>query len=161
VLDDLMLPSSGRMNTTQIDHVVVSNFGIFVLETKSYKGWIFGGAKQKYWIQVLYKYKKSFYNPLYQNFAHIKAVENLVRPLFPNAPIVGLVAFPSAEKLQISGTNSVGRARDIVAKIESYGTEVISDAEKVRIMEILTAANIQDKELRKIHNANVRALKRS
>ncbi len=101
VLNDLMLPSSGRINTTQIDHVVVSNFGIFVIETKSYKGWIFGNANQKYWIQVIYKYKKSFYNPLYQNFAHVKAVETLVRPLFPNVPIVGLVAFPSANVLAL------------------------------------------------------------
>jgi hypothetical protein len=25
--------------TTQIDHVVISEFGIFVIETKNYKGW--------------------------------------------------------------------------------------------------------------------------
>jgi hypothetical protein len=28
--------------TTQIDHVIVSRFGIFVIEAKNYQGWIFG-----------------------------------------------------------------------------------------------------------------------
>lgn len=32
--------------TTQIDHVLVSRFGVFVIETKDYKGWIFANAKQ-------------------------------------------------------------------------------------------------------------------
>ena len=51
-LNDLMLPSNGNTATTQIDHVVVSDFGIFCIETKSYRGWIFGNAQQEYWTQV-------------------------------------------------------------------------------------------------------------
>lgn len=33
--------------TTQIDHVLVSRFGVFVIETKDYKGWIFANACSK------------------------------------------------------------------------------------------------------------------
>ena len=40
VLNDIMLPT--QYGTTQIDHVVISPYGIFVIETKNYKGWIFG-----------------------------------------------------------------------------------------------------------------------
>ena len=47
-INDLILPSKGNTNATQIDHIVVSNFGVFCIETKAYKGWIFGSAKQKY-----------------------------------------------------------------------------------------------------------------
>jgi len=54
VLNDLLLPSNGRLNTTQIDHVVISNYGIFCIETKAYQGWIFGNADQEYWTQVIY-----------------------------------------------------------------------------------------------------------
>lgn len=60
LLDNLLLPSRGHLKNTQIDHVVVSNYGIFCLETKSYKGWIFGNANQEYWMQVIYRYKKDF-----------------------------------------------------------------------------------------------------
>lgn len=35
----LPLASGG---STQIDHIIVSRYGIFVIETKNYKGWIFG-----------------------------------------------------------------------------------------------------------------------
>jgi hypothetical protein len=45
VISDLLLPSQGNISTTQIDQVVVSNFGIFVIETKAYSGWIFGDAR--------------------------------------------------------------------------------------------------------------------
>ena len=33
--------------TTQIDHVLVSRFGVFVIESKDYKGWIFGDASYR------------------------------------------------------------------------------------------------------------------
>ena len=35
--------------TTQIDHVLVSRLGVFVIETKHYKGWIFGDEKSREW----------------------------------------------------------------------------------------------------------------
>lgn len=56
--------------TTQIDHVVVSMYGIFVIETKNYSGWIFGDEKQSKLTQVLYGSKNTFQNPLYQNYRH-------------------------------------------------------------------------------------------
>ena len=60
--------------TTQIDHVIVSKFGIFVIETKNIKGWIFGGEKQASWTQSLYGKKYKFQNPLLQNYRHTKAL---------------------------------------------------------------------------------------
>src|SRR3989344_4811146 len=160
ILNDLLLPSQGNSVTTQIDHVIVSNFGIFCIETKAYKGWIFGNANQDQWTQVIYHFKKRFYNPLRQNYAHIKAVEELVNPIFPNARVYGFVAFPHADKLKISGTDSVGHARDVVAKISSLQIPIISDAERDKIYELLTNADIKDKAQRKEHNRNVRALKK-
>lgn len=64
--------------TTQIDHVIVSRFGIFVIETKNMKGWIFGDARQKTWTQKIYKHSTKFQNPLHQNYKHVKALENLL-----------------------------------------------------------------------------------
>jgi len=61
--------------TTQIDHIFVSRFGIFVVETKNMKGWIFGGEDQAQWTQKIYKQTFKFQNPLRQNFKHIKALE--------------------------------------------------------------------------------------
>ena len=45
-VNDVMLPTVDGA-TTQVDHVVVSRYGIFVIETKDYGGWIFGGENQR------------------------------------------------------------------------------------------------------------------
>lgn len=77
VLSDLILPLAG--STTQLDHLVLSRFGIFVIETKNMSGWIFGSADQPKWTQVQKGGKRrSFQNPLRQNHAHVKAVESIL-----------------------------------------------------------------------------------
>lgn len=77
VLTDLILPVAG--GTTQIDHLVLSRFGIFVIETKNMSGWIFGGANQQKWTQVQKLSKRRFQNPLRQNYAHVKAVQEILK----------------------------------------------------------------------------------
>lgn len=76
VLTDLTLPTKG--GTTQIDHVVLSRNGVFVVETKNMSGWIFGGVDQARWTQVLHRHKSQFQNPLRQNYKHIKVVQDLL-----------------------------------------------------------------------------------
>ncbi len=60
--------------TTQIDHVLVSVFGIFVVETKDRDGWIFGTPDQPKWTQVQHGKKYQFQNPLRQNYRHTKCL---------------------------------------------------------------------------------------
>ena len=64
--------------TTQIDHIFVSAYGIFVVETKNLRGWIFGGENDATWTQKLYKKTARFQNPLRQNYKHVKALESLL-----------------------------------------------------------------------------------
>ena len=63
--------------TTQIDHVLVADTGIFVIETKHYSGWIFGDPQERQWTQAIYRKKSRFQNPLHQNYGHIKALQTL------------------------------------------------------------------------------------
>ncbi len=77
VISDIIIPD--KEGTTQIDHVVVSKYGIFVIEVKNYNGWIFGNEKDAEWIQVLYKKKSRFQNPLRQNYRHIKALVDYLK----------------------------------------------------------------------------------
>lgn len=78
--------------TTQVDHILVSRFGVFVIETKHYKGWIFADANQANWTQVLFNSSFQFQNPIFQNFRHVQAVQNLLDFLPPDA-IKSLVVF--------------------------------------------------------------------
>ncbi|MGP5133419.1 NERD domain-containing protein [Psychrobacter cibarius] len=77
-LNGITLPRANG-GSTQIDHIIVSVYGIFVIETKNYKGWIYGSEKQKQWTQAFpngSKYK--FQNPLRQNYLHIRTLADLL-----------------------------------------------------------------------------------
>jgi len=67
-----------RDETTQVDHLIVSPYGIFVIETKNMSGWIFGSADRARWTQVIYRFKQGFQNPIYQNEVHVRAVRDLL-----------------------------------------------------------------------------------
>lgn len=58
--------------TSQIDHTIISDFGIFVIETKNFKGWIVGGEKSEFWTQIMFKNRNKFYNPLLQTLVILK-----------------------------------------------------------------------------------------
>jgi hypothetical protein len=71
--------------TTQIDHILVSRFGVFVIETKDYNGWIFASAEGAKWTQVHFRWHFEFQNPIRQNYRHIRAVQGLLDFLPPEA----------------------------------------------------------------------------
>ncbi|MDF2407847.1 nuclease [Aeromonas sp. 2HA2] len=75
LLKGVTLPTP--QGTTQIDHVLVSRFGVFVIETKNIKGWIFGNPAHKSWTQQIYRRKHSFQNPLHQNHLHMITLKSL------------------------------------------------------------------------------------
>ena len=71
-IDNVIVPAAD--GTTQIDHILVSVYGIFVIETKNMKGWIFGSPDQDSWTQVIFKKKHTFQNPLRQNYRHTRCL---------------------------------------------------------------------------------------
>lgn len=76
-LHNLYIPKQDG-STSQIDHVILSDQGLFVIETKNYSGWIFGDETSKYWTQVIYKRKEKFLNPILQNKGHIKVLRGWI-----------------------------------------------------------------------------------
>lgn len=60
--------------TTQIDHVIISRFGVFVVEDKTVDGWVFGNANDPNWTIMNWGRKYRIQNPIHQNFKHIQAV---------------------------------------------------------------------------------------
>lgn len=65
--------------TTEIDQIIVHVKGIFVIESKNYRGWIFGQDKDNNWTQRLPDGRKfQFYNPVKQNQLHISALKSLL-----------------------------------------------------------------------------------
>jgi len=74
---NVIIPSSN--GTTQIDHLLVSPYGLFIVETKNKKGWIFGSENQPKWTQTLYRKKYYFQNPLRQTFRQKKILSEFLK----------------------------------------------------------------------------------
>lgn len=111
--------------TTQIDHVLVSRFGIFVIETKDYKGWIFAGQDDRYWTQVLYRAKFRFQNPIRQNHRHVRAVQDLLEFL-PADVVHSVVVFTGDAEFKTPRPHGVFTLADFLAYVESHAAEVMS-----------------------------------
>lgn len=159
LLTDIMLQNGSDIGTTQIDHVIVSNFGIFCVETKAYSGWILGRESDKYWTQSINYQKYRFYNPLRQNYGHVKTLEKVLSSLNISVPIYSFIAFPNAEKLKITGTDAVGYAGDVIDKIKSYSQIVLSNEDKDRIINVINQANIIDKNIRREHSKKIHEMR--
>jgi hypothetical protein len=89
LLNNVTLPT--ERGTTQIDHILVTENGLFIIETKHYRGWILGRPGDDYWTQVIYRKKSRFRNPLRQNYGHVKTVQALFK--LPESAFIGLVVF--------------------------------------------------------------------
>lgn len=112
-------------STTQIDHILVSKKGVFVIETKNYNGWIFGNPKSKRWTQIIYRNKYSFQNPLFQNYKHLKSVQNILGFVDPQQ-IHSIVVFSADSTFKTAKIDNVCGIEDLISTIEKYADDVLT-----------------------------------
>ncbi|MGM0783758.1 MAG: NERD domain-containing protein [Pseudomonadota bacterium] len=122
--------------TTQIDHVLVSPYGIFVIETKHMSGWIFGSEKQAQWTQKIYRKSFQFQNPLRQNYKHVKALEALLD--VPADTIHSLVVFSGSAVFKTRMPDNVTIGGGYVRYIKSFRKPVLSEAQVQEVLESIT-----------------------
>jgi hypothetical protein len=156
VINNLMINSEEKIS--QIDHIVISNYGIFVIETKNFKGWILGDESSNYWTQIIYRHKEKFYNPIKQNYAHIQALKKALKE-FPDIIFYSIVVFNSEADLKIKANTEVIYDTRLIDSIGKYQREIISDEIRDRIFTCLNALNITDKNLIKEHIKSIREQK--
>ncbi len=125
VLNNVTIPD-GEGGTTQIDHIVLSPYRIFVIETKNMKGWIFGNAKSAKWTQQIYRFKTQFQNPFRQNYKHIVCLSTLTKvPMeaFEHVVVfVGEAIIKTPEKLPPSLLQGTSR---LLKYIRSFTDEIL------------------------------------
>ncbi len=153
VINNIMIKSSNK--TSQIDHVVVSDYGIFVIETKNYKGWIVGNEYDDYWKQVIYKRKEKLRNPIKQNYGHIQALKQNLDGV-DSKVFISIVTFTTKTDLKVKTSSEVVYTMNLKKTIEKYKTKVLSNEDKDIIYNKLLNLNIDTKENRKIHVNNIR-----
>ena len=132
LLNDCTLPDE-QNQTTQIDHILLSPFGVFVIETKNYKGWIFGSERQKTWTQKIYKKSFKFQNPLHQNYKHQKVLEQILVDIVDPALIHSVVVFMPDCEFKTQMPENVFRGAAWTDYIKTFTTPVIPPMKLKRI----------------------------
>lgn len=89
-LSDLLIKNpKSSTGYSQIDHIIITPYGLFVIETKNYQGTIYGGKNKKTWL-INGKFKMR--NPLMQNYGHIQALKNFIEDKYQQY-FISLVSF--------------------------------------------------------------------
>lgn len=111
--------------TTQVDHILVSRFGVFVIETKHYTGWLFANAGGRTWTQVRFKARFRFQNPILQNKRHVRAVQGLLDFLPPDA-IKSVVVFSGDAEFKTELPQGVVTIGQLAEYLRQQTNEVMS-----------------------------------
>ncbi|MGH0610144.1 nuclease-related domain-containing protein [Bacillus cereus] len=139
-------------DTTQIDHIVMAETGVFVVETKNYEGWIYGSEKAARWTQGIFRKKSSFQNPFRQNYKHIKAIEWVMEQQLPCISIAAFHPKCSLKRVNVSSKDKhVLYYNDLKKCIESYTDLQFTNDEVNHIYQTMLRANITDKGIEKKH----------
>ena len=146
---------------TQTDHVFVSHYGVFVVETKNMSGWIFGSDKDKRWTQVFTNGKKSrFQNPLRQNYKHVKAVEEALSLLgLPKECVRSAVVFVGEADLKTPMPRNVTVGVGIARYIKSFTDPILSEHQVQAVCEKISRERLTPSG--STHREHVRTLKSS
>ena len=148
VLNDILLGTNGGY--TQIDHIVVSIYGIFIIETKNYTGLVKGSETQRQWSH----YKRNgtghnFYNPILQNKAHCIAVCNILGLQLPD--VVPIVVFSNKCDLQVSCTSNVVNIGNLLGVFRRYSSPRLNRNQVQFAVNRIMSMNVTDPVARKAH----------
>ncbi len=138
LVKDVTLPTED--GSTQIDHIIVSKYGIFVVETKNMKGWIFGNPNQKTWTQKLYKHTSKFQNPIHQNYKHIKTLESLLG--LNDQQIHSVIVFIGDSTFRTDMPENVTSSGGYIRYIKSKTKPVLTESEVNEIIEKIESGRL-------------------
>ncbi len=155
VYNDLLIRNGNY--TTQVDHIVISRYGVFVLETKNVHGKVYGGGNAEFWKQYLpdtgykrygFTQEHQLRNPIWQNEGHIKTLRKLV---FGNdVPLYGIVVFPSDTEINVTASQPVLNMYNVVPYIKQYRENVLTPEQmgfyRRRLLEVITTSESDRKE---------------
>ena len=157
VKDLMILRGDIESRTTQIDHLVVSPYGLFVIETKNITGRLTAGDQYAQWIVRRNRKKVMMHSPTRQNFAHMKALQALLK-VGDDFPMHSIVAFNNDMDLtRVQSRSPVVNYDDVVDMILSLSGPVrISGPELQRIESLITGDMISGRRARIKHIEDIK-----
>lgn len=153
IINNIMINDNGK--SRQIDHILIVEQGIFVIETKDYAGTIYGQEKWEEWQQYLGNRKFTFKNPVHQNYGHVQIVKKVLGLEEDITTIVkSLVVFTNRSKLKVNSITLVIQESEIANLIRILPKK-IEQTQMKNAYDIIMANRITDKETIENHNYNV------
>lgn len=144
--------------TTQVDHVLVSEFGVFVVETKNMKGWIFGSPHQRFWTQKIFRSNHKFQNPLHQNYKHVKTLQALLG--LGDHQLHSVVVFVGDNTFKTPMPDNVTRGLGYVRYIKSKQEAVLSPEQVAEVLEKVASGRLKESfSTDRAHVRHVKVLK--
>ena len=169
IFDDVVYKT--QQGTTQIDHVVVSKYGVFVIETKNYRGEIYGDDNRKKWTQIIvtdvtyskkwyktytYVTKNRFYNPVKQSLTHSYVIKDYLKE-WPYLKVIPIVVFVgSAVFKDVETKYHVVYDFDLIDTILKYRTSYLSDSDVQKVVDLLSIHNMREFVDDKTHVKNIK-----
>ena len=147
---NVLLPTA--RGSAQIDHVVISAYGIFVIETKNFKGRLTGGLESETWQQHFGAKSYPLRNPVLQNEGHVRALMRALK-LTDRTLFVPLVVFAGSADVEVPvvALDYMELAEKLVARILSYTEPRLADEEVSELCSLLRRARVQGKEAEREH----------
>lgn len=161
VINDIYLPLYDK--TTQVDHILIGYFGMIVIETKNYKGSVYGDLKAKQWTHIVGNDKNEAYNPVLQNKAHIDCIRHIIsKNNIYNVKIDSLIVFADKKaELYIPKNDFIIKINKLKRFLKQSKYEQDNGVDVERLYNCLTGAAVTDKSLISRHNHNVRKMSKN
>ncbi len=117
------LPASG--GTLFYHHIVVSRFGIFVIDSLYKPGLLSGTAAQARWTQTRWFGRARFDNPVHENFLRVQALERLLG--LPLSRFMPMVVLSGHKQIKPPVPAGVFTAHQLIPHIRRHSQHVLSE----------------------------------
>jgi len=152
VFHNVTLPTED--GTTQIDHIVISPFGVFCIETKNMTGWIFGSERQATWTQQIYRSRTNFQNPLRQNYKHTETLRTQLD--LPKESVHSVVVFVGNSTFKTIMPANVGSTKICLSYIRSKNVPLFNSFEVDRMFEAIQLGRLEPtRATHRLHVSNL------
>jgi len=138
-LHDVTIPT--ETGTTQIDHIIVSQYGVFVIETKNMKGWIFGQTRDAQWTQKIYRHTSRFQNPLRQNYKHTESLKSMLG--LSADQVHSLVVFVGDATFKTKMPSNVQKGLGFVRYIKGFREPILSNQNVSMIVDQIESGRLK------------------
>ena len=160
-LRNLYVPYDNE-NTTEIDVLLITKSGLYIIESKYYNSWIYGNENDDKWTETFSNgYKAHFYNPIKQNKLHISILRKLLKNDFKILPIISYVVFSNNAELKTFDKDKYNEGKNKLYSIHEFNTciqndltnqkEILSEKDIDRIYSILEPFSKVDENIKTNH----------